>query len=317
MRDTLKLVRGSVSTKDFVPVLKCFHLYNGRIQGQNGRIAIDAPFASLGITDFTVPAERFLKAIDACDSEPDISITDSGKLSVKRKGFRATLPLGEHSAFPLAIKSGELLATGGRFISTLRELKPFISDDASRPWTNGVLLSEGYAYATNNVVLVRSPFAWDFGDINLPVYAIDELLRIGIEPDEILLDENALTFVLGEAWLRAQLLTGEWPDVAARFEDIEFGDVVPSGIIQAIEKILPFCPDPKMPEIIFSAEGVSTAAGEQMAAIEGISLPDGCYRAEVLLLALSVAQRVNFAAYPAPVAFCGNKVEGMFVGLRK
>ena len=316
MIKTLQLVRGSVSTKDFVPVLQCFHLYNGRIQGQNGRIAIDAPFDDLGAGDFTVPAERFLKAVDACDGEPQVSITAGGKLSVKRKGFKALLPLGEHSAFPLAEKDGELLATAGGILAMLRKLRPFVSEDASRPWSNGILLRDGYAYATNNVVLVRTPFAWDFDAVNLPVYAVDELIRIGQEPTEILTAEGALVFTLGDAWLRSQLLTGEWPDVAGRFEGLDFGEVVPTGLVQAIEKIMPFCPDPKMPEIVFSADGISTAEGEQMASVEGAALPEGRYRAEVLLLALSVAQRANFAAYPTPIAFCGDGIEGMFVGLR-
>lgn len=314
MNNTLRLVRGSVSTKDFVPVLQCFHFYNGRVQGQNGRIAIDAPFPNLG--DFTVPAERFLKAVDACDDAPTVALTDGGKLSVRKGKFRALLPLGEHSAFPLATKEGALLSAGGGFLPMLRKLRPFISDDASRPWSNGILLRDGYAYATNNVIMARTPFAWDFGDINLPVYAVDELLRIGEEPAELLLQESALTFVLGDAWLRAQLLTGEWPDVASRMDVLEQGAPVPDGIAAAIEKILPFCPDPKLPEIVFSKDGISTAEGEHCAAVEGITLPAGRYRAEVLLLVLTVATHMNLAAYPAPIAFEGDGVEGVFVGLR-
>lgn len=314
MKDTLHLVRGSVSTKDFVPVLQCFHFYNGRVQGQNGRIAIDAPFPAIG--DFTVPAERFLKAVDACDGAPTVTLTDGGKLSVKKGKFRAVLPLGAHSSFPLAVKDGDILATGGGFLPMLRKLRPFISDDASRPWSNGILLRDGYAYATNNVIMARVPFAWDFGDINLPVYAVDELLRIGEEPTTLLLKPEAITFELGDAWLRAQLLAGEWPDVAARMEALEHGIPVPEGLAAAIEKVLPFCPDPKMPEIVFSKDGVSTAEGDHCAAVEGMALPDGRYRAEVLLAVLAVAKTMDLAAHPAPIGFCGNGIEGIFVGLR-
>lgn len=315
MLETLRLVRGSVSTKDFVPVLQCFHLYNGRIQGQNGRIAIDAPFPNLG--EFTVPAERFLKAIDACDGEPTIKLTEGGKLSIKRGGFRAALPLAAHDSFPLAKKDGELLATGGGLLPVLARLRPLVSEDASRPWSTSILFRDGFAYATNNVILARVPFAWDFQEIALPVYAVDELLRIGQEPTELLLAPEALTFVLGNAWLRAQLINGQWPDVAGRFEGLEHGAPIPADLLLAIEKVLPFCPDSKFPEIRFSAAGVSTADGDHMAAFDGIALLDGSYRAEVLQTVLAIATHANLAAYPAPIGFAGEGIEGMFVGLRK
>jgi hypothetical protein len=226
------------------------------------------------------------------------------------------LPLADHSTFPLAVKGGELLSTGDGILPTLRKLRAFVSDDASRPWSNGILLRDDYAYATNNVVMARTAFPWSFGDVNLPVYAVDELLRIGQEPTGILQDAEALVFELGDAWLRAQLLTGAWPDVSSRFDELDAGAAVPEGLLTAIEQVLPFCPDPKLPEIVFSATGVSTTTGEHSAAVEGIELPDGRYRAEVLQLALSVAERANFAEYPNPIAFCGAGIEGIFVGLR-
>jgi DNA polymerase III sliding clamp (beta) subunit (PCNA family) len=315
MQSILNLVRGSVSTKDFVPVLQCFHIYNGRIQGQNGRIAIDAPFPDMG--DITVPAERFLKAVDACDGEPKISVTEEGKLSIKKGAFRAVLPLHDHTAFPRAEKTGEVLATCDGLIAMLRRLRPFISEDASRPWALGILLRADYAYATNNVILARTPFEWSFGDIILPVYAIDELLRIGEEPTVVLVDDTALTFEYKSgAWLRAQLLTGGWPAVENKFDDIPQLEPVPDGLREAVEKVLPFCPDPKFPLIALSANGVSTAEGEHMAAVEGIVLPEGRYRAETLLAVLEVAKRISLEDYPRPVMFSGDQIEGMFVGMK-
>ena len=43
MLDVLDFVRGSISKKDIVPILKSFHVYDGRIQGTNGRLTIDSP----------------------------------------------------------------------------------------------------------------------------------------------------------------------------------------------------------------------------------------------------------------------------------
>ena len=131
------------------------HIYAGRIQGQNGWLAIDAPCPELAGIEATVPAERFLKAVDACDGEPKLSLTDTS-MTVSRKGFKARIPLLPHDSFPCVDVSGQPDLTGIELLPTLRRLRSFVSEDASRPWSQGVLCVGNHAYATNNVILVRA-----------------------------------------------------------------------------------------------------------------------------------------------------------------
>ena len=320
MRDTLNLVRGAVSTKDLLPVLTHFHIYEGRVQGGNGRIAIDAPCPELSGFDCTVPAERFLKAVDACDGEPRLKLTDGGKLTASRGKFRATLPLADHAAFPrlgLPMTSGSYGAAEP-LLPVLRRLRPFIGEDASRPWSCGVLFRGGYAWATNNMCLARAPY--ELPEMVLPVFAVDELLRIGAEPSSVEVLENALALRFeGGWWLRCQKLEGQWPDVA-RFMPAQPPERAWAAdtLREAVRKVLPFCPDPKHPVVQTGGAGVSTLEGEMSAEVGcyGGDLPVARFRAEPLLAALDAARSIDLSAYPGACYWQGEGVEGVIVGLR-
>lgn len=320
MLKTLRFVRGAVAEKDLVPVLTHFRVYDGRIQGGNGRLSIDASCLDLKGLDITVPAERFLKAVDGCNGEPKLKITKTSKLSISHKKFKAILPLGDNESFPMNERSKGMVIVSTKtreaLLGMLRALRPFIGVDASRPWACGILLKDGFAYATNNVILCRVPIPWKIDSINLPSFAVDELLRIGEIPSCLWIDDTSITFEYEDAWLKSQLFDLEWPDIEKFFAAQTTKKVSPL-LFESIQRIIPFCPDPKFPVIKFSEEGVSTADGDMMAEVKGIKLPDAIFRAEPLLAVLSVATHIDFSTYPAPSPWKGeNGLEGIFIGVK-
>lgn len=320
MKKTLNFVKGAVSTKDLIPVLTNFHFYNGRVQGGNGRITIDAPLDLRGI-DITVPAVPFLRAIDACKGVPqELSFTKNGRLVIKRGKFRSMLPLSNPEDFPLISMdlTGHMLWKPDiDLIAALRTIRPFVGEDASRPWACGALFKDGYIYATNNVVMARIPWDMPDGSMNLPSFAIDELLRINEQPDGFMYCDTYAGFFYGDRWLRSQLFSVEWPDVAMFFESADI-DNVPQGLLEAVQKVLPFCPDSKFPTITFNEDGVHTADGDMGASVEGFDLTPSKYRAEPLEMVLSHATHIDLTKYPKPVPFKGvNGLEGVIIGLKQ
>ena len=321
MNKTLSLVRGAVSTKDLVPVLTHFHIYDGRVQGGNGRVTIDAPCSELSGFDCTVPAERFLKAVDACDGEPKLKLTDGGKLTISKSKFRATLPLANHESFPRLEQVSE--SGGGAFIqmkpllAMLRKLSAFVGEDASRPWSCGILFRDGFAWATNNVSLARVPYTSP-REFVMPGFAIDELLRMGHEPVTMMLEENSMTFSFnGDWWLRVQKLHGEWPDVSKFISDDLPAAGVDSGpLAEAVRKVLPFCPNPKIPVVQTGSEGVSTLDGEMSATCGLYELPETRFRAEPLLTVLESARYIDLSTFPGACYWRGENIDGVLVGLR-
>jgi len=316
MLKTLKLVRGAVADKDLVPVLTHFHIYNGRIQGGNGRVVLDTPCDALTGMCLTVPADRFLKAVDGCQGEPELTVTDAGALMVKRGSFKVRLPLAKQEDFPLQSHVTPELTPVPGLLGTLRRLRPFIGEDASRPWLCTVKVENGYAYATNNPVFIRIPC--ELPDMVIPVFAVDELLRIGIGPLGVYVAETSMTFDFPAGlWLQCQQVEGEWPDVARFFEEEPELQPVPAGLLEAVRRVKPFCPDAKFPEIRLGPEGVSTADGDMSAAVEGVNLPESRWRAENLELLLSEATAVDWGAWPNPCRWEGQSgAQGVAVGLR-
>jgi len=329
--DSLNFVKGAVSAKDLIPVLTHFHFYEGRVQGGNGKVTMDAP-ADIGI-DCTVPAIKFLKALNTCsDNEPvEVALTDSGKVRVKQKGFRALLPVAPHEDFPRIIIDTEVIgvkrALPSGFLSMLKVIAPFIGDDATRPWSCGAFITQTHLYATNNISLVRAPYNWptEHRHLIIPLYAVNELLRIGRDPDHFIVEETAITFFYGDRWLRTNLLGNQWPDIERMFDchnDFQ-GDTASKPLIEVVEKLIAFCPDEKQPVIHFDAEAncIHTDEGDTSATIEFEAhqqiIPEGKFRAEPLLATLRASDSIQMK-WPEPCPFINNKtgLQGMIVGVR-
>jgi DNA polymerase III sliding clamp (beta) subunit (PCNA family) len=317
MLDTLRFVRGAVATKDLIPVLTHYHISKGRIQGGNSRICIDAPIDM--DMDITVPAERFFKAIDSCEKEPTIKLTEGGKLSIKSGSFKATLPLST-DPFPLTQPTGTAYQMGEGFILALNRIRPFITDDATRPWACGALIKKGKIYATNNVILCQIDFPVSFPEeVVIPIYTIDELIRIGKNPTSIKIAENQVTFFYPEdRWLTSNLFNVKWPDLEHYFDfSIEGIPLIPTGLYSAVLKIIPFLPNSLVPTVYFKTTGVETGDGNVGATVDNILFEkDSCFNATMIIKVLEIATHLDFSPYPKPCPFSAPGVKGVVVGTR-
>lgn len=322
MLDQLKMVRGGVADKDLVPVLTHFHIYDGRIQGANGRIAIDAACEKFKDFSITVPAKKFLTAVDACSGEPKLSATEDS-LTITRGGFRARLPLAKHEDFPRAIpdETDYAFSESDGFISALSRLRPFVSDDASRMWACGILLKDGYAHATNNVVLARAPIGWSSLDdaINVPSLTVDELIRIGKDPVRVAGSNKSITFYYDDgSWLKTNVLDLGWPDISSFFSfDHDAVPPVPDGLLSAVETVTPFSADMLSPVILFGETGVSTREADSSAAFEGITLPEAAFQSKSLVPVLKVARQLDLSRWPDACPFVGEGIDGVAIGVRQ
>lgn len=321
IKDDLQIVLGAVATKELVPLLTHIHNYSehgrGRMQGTNGRVTIDS--SSSVDMYFTVPAEKYYRAIVACDDEAKLKITDNKKLSVSKGKTRILLPLASDEEFPLESPTQGKAKKLGGVLSMLNTIRPFIGDDATRPWSCGVLFHDGFAYATNNVVLVKIPFTGWKGTLTIPVFAVDELIRLDDEPFKMTADDNSVTFFYKDGvWLKSVLFSEAWPDLSTMITKCKANKntKIPELLIEAVQTILPFCPEPKFPKIKFTGDSVSTEDGDMSAQVGGFKMDECSFRAEPLLQVLGVAEYMDFSTYPQPCPFVGDGIEGVIVGLR-
>lgn len=313
----LQFVKGAVAKKDFDPTLTHFLIRGGRVWGFNGVIGLSSPIAcDLDIAPQGLP---FLKALNACEDTVTLRVADNGQLLVRSGNFRTAVNCvapEEHKALP---PSGSFVELDGSLLSAVRKLEPFIAVDASRPWACGILFRGHSAFATNNVTFLEYWLGYNFPiEVNIPTQAVRELLRIGEEPLGLQLCEDRLTFYYsGGRWLMTKLLALDWPALDKLFAMTEEAvyEPIPEGLLDAITKLKPFTDD--MGRVTFDGAGVSTGSDEGATRVDLESAPaSGSYNCDQLIALRGVATQVDFARYPKPIAFRGERVRGVIAGLR-
>jgi hypothetical protein len=316
MLATLKFVQGAVSKKDFVPALSHFRIRNGRITGFDGKLSISAPIAI--DLDCCPKAETFVRAIEACGETVAMKLNDARKLAIRSGKFRAVIETVDEANYPDVVPEGVMVAHSGELLPALRLLYEFTAEDASRPWATGVLFNGQSAFATNNVVLVEHWLGYHFPyRVNLPRYAVREVLRIGEEPENVQLTQTSMTLhYSGERWLRMQLNEDSWPDATGLLNGLPTSAApVPEGFFDALATLKPFTEGDSLGRVYVCGDRVATAM-EDGASIDVPGLPAvGCYNLRMLMLLQDVATHIGFDQYPGKVPLYGVKLRGCVMGM--
>lgn len=319
MIDDLRFVQGAIAKKDIVPALSHFRIHNGRIKGYNGKIAICSPI-ELGI-DCQPKATEFIKAIQSCDSTVHLNLTPAGRLTVKSGAFKAHIGCIAED-FPDVEPEGMTVQLPGGLLPALKMLEPMIAEDASRPWARGILFRGAFAHATNNVVICQYWLGYDFPfDLVIPHDAVNELLRVGLEPVSMQMTESSVTFHFeGNRWLRTQSASTKWPDIG-RILDKE--GVVPNDLppdfFDKLDILRPFIDE--LSRVYFVSGAMATHIDEGIGAkIEhdpayiGHFPTEGCFNLNQFRLLAKVAKQFDFNHSPA--LFFGDSLRGAIMPMR-
>jgi hypothetical protein len=319
MLNDLKLVQGAVAAKDYVPELTYFRIQDQRIYGFNGVIAISTP-TDLAVTAMP-KAKSFVKAVEKLPEGAKVvlNLTATGKLSIKAGNFRVYVEChADDQAFPHVAPAGDRVPLPGDILPILRTLAPFMGIDASRGWAMGILFKNQSAYATNNIVLVEHWLPLTFPTpMTIPSEAIKEMLRIGIEPTDIQLEANAVTFHYATgAWLRTQLNSIEWPDLSRVLDRDSAAVPIPVGFFDAVNRLDAFMDKSNRLHIRGGTLATSEIEGEGAA----VDLDDfggaGCHNLKQVAKLDSIATHMEFSAEPRPCLFFGNMLRGAIIGMR-
>lgn len=312
----LKFVQGSVAKKDYLPALTHFVIENGMVRGYNGTIALCTPIP------FDIAckpkAEPLVRAIGNCTETVRLSMTAGGRLSVRSGAFRALVECAEGPT-PHVLPAGqEAPVNGVALLAALRAVQPFIGEDASRPWCNGVLFRGPSVFATNNVALVEY-WAQETLPItvNIPRVAVKEILRIDEPPLRVQYEETSVTFHYeGNRWLRTHLLPSEWPDLSRVLDCPSNPSPVPAQLYDGLAVVKPFAD--KLERVIFRDGSLCTHSTDEEGAtyaVEGLP-PSGIYNIRMLELLNGTATAVDFTTHPKPCLFFGENIRGAIVGMR-
>jgi len=316
MLKELKFVQGAVAKKDFLPALTHFRIENGNVRSFNGTLALSSPI-NLDI-DCTPKAEPFVKAIQNCKETVTMSMTPAGRLGIKSGSFKAFIECVEEQTPHVVPEGEEFEIDGDALLKALKTISPFIGDDASRPWSNGILLKGQSAFATNNVSLIEYWIGSTFPIVcNVPKAAVREMIRIGEAPERAQVDDKSISFHYSDGrWIRAALLEIGWPDLNKVLDVQSDAKPIDERIYEALDTIKPFTDkqervyihDGKMSTTLVEGEGAS------------YDIPDfpyeGVYQLHILNLLRGTADSIDFSSYPKPCLFFGDRLRGAIIGMR-
>lgn len=312
----LKFVQGAVAKKELVPTLTHFRIENGTVRSFNGTLALCSPI-KLDI-DCTPRAEPFVKAIQNCKETVTMKMTPAGRLGIKSGSFKAFIECVEEETPHVVPEGEEFDIDGEALLKALKTISPFIGDDASRPWSNGVLLKGQSAYATNNVSLIEYWIGSTFPIVcNVPRAAIREMIRINEPPERAMVNDVSISFMYSDGrWIRTSLLDIDWPDLN-KILDVSCQATAIDGLLyEGLDTIKPFVD--KLERVYITKGVMSTTLVEGEGA--SFDLPDfpheGVYQLRILNLLKSVATSIDFTLYPKPCIFYGDRLRGAIIGMR-
>jgi hypothetical protein len=306
---------GAVAKKDLVPQMKHFKIKDGRIWAFNGNLCLSSPVAF--DIDCNPQAETLFRAIESCEEAVSLYQTPGGKLGVKSGRFRALVPCIEETTLHPEPTGVEFEIDGEALLEAFRRLEDVIGDDAARPWQAGILLKQGFAFATCNVVLVQYWLGQDFGHVvNVPGSAVREMLRIGEAPTSAQLADNTLTFHYGNhRYLITTLLPANWPDldriIEKQWNAVEFDQTV----FEAVQGLKRFVD--KAGRVYFTGDRVHTEFDPS----EGTSIEvpgmnmQGLFNYEMFMRLKGLAPYADMTHWPKPCYFQGERWRGAIVGM--
>lgn len=318
MLKELRFVQGAVSKKDLIPAMTHFRIEKGFARAYNGTLALCSPVPF--DIDCIPRAESLVKAISNCEDTILLNMTPSGRLHVKSGKYRSFVECitGET---PHVEPAGQRIDIDGEaLLKAVKIIYPFIGNDASRPFTNGMLLRGQSAFATNNVCLIEYwlgipiPFV-----VNVPRAAIKEMLRVDEAPTYLQLEPNSITFHYSDGrWIRSQLLSTDWPDLS-RILDHHCNPLpIDPSLFIALEKLGNNADGEKRVYISDGLARTHKEGSEEGAAYE-IDGPrfTGVYSIHMLSLLNGVATLADFNRYPDnPTLFFGDMLRGAIIGMR-
>lgn len=316
MLDALRFVQGAVAKRDFVPALTHFRIASGEVKGYNGAIALRCPIPlDLEATPRALP---FIRAIQTCNESTSLHLTPKGKLAVASGRFRAYIDC-LNEPYPSVEPEGARVELSPGLCEAMTTLLPFISEDASRPWSRGLLIQGQSVFATNNVTLVQywMPDACPVV-VNVPRAAVVELVRIGEDPIALQATEANVTFHFsGERWLRTQTYTTEWPNLVPILErDLSACPELTSDFWLAVNELAPFVDETGG---LYLADGLITTSlvdGEgAQAEVPGL-VASGRFNVEYLKLLEGVATHADLVAASSGALFYGESLRGAIAPMR-
>lgn len=323
-------VKNALSNRDYISHYTHFHLRGGRVYASDGALTASAPIDEK--LEHVVPAEEFDKALQIFGSDADY-IWSEDTLLVKKGKRRMTIRLLPPDQVSLLEPTAISQEVPKDFKACLKKIRPFISDDASRPWALTTWLKQDSAgkhicLATNNISVVEvsmeelSKFNSSM-DVQIPNYAIDFLLGREQSVTNIGVENNKVSFWLDDdSNVTAQLFAVKMPDQIHSILDTidDAGSecfLLTDEWREAYKSIGMLSPE----ELTIGPETMSAGRKQALLEVEVSSQPPrdpakaaSYWNPKFLGPVIDKVTHIDFGAYPKASRFHGPGIRGLIIG---
>ena len=318
MFDELRFIKSAIATKAFIPAFTHIKIKDQTVRAFDGEIAMGSPIA-IDI-DCIPKAIPFIKAIETCSGTISLSLTKTNRVSIKSGSFKAFIDCLTGETPHVTPEGEKLEIDGNEFLAVCNVLWPFIGNDASRRWTNGLYFNGDNAYVTNNIILIEHHLKSKFPIVcNIPDRAIKEIIRIGESPTCIQVTETHISFHFkGDRWLRTNLLATNWPDIGHILNKSCKTVPIVNEMFTALDAISSFSKDNS-----FYIKGNDLYSYYHNADEEGaiynvpnLNIEKGVYNLDMFMLLKDIIKHADFSLYPDATLFSGDNLRGAIIGKR-
>lgn len=307
MKNTLNFVKHGIINRQFEEQLTQVHFCGDRVQSFNGIVTMSHPCHSYG--SFSIESAKILKAFEICDWDPAINLTDNNVI-IKRGDFRLVLPYSKEYEYHEPT-GGKYQTVPEDFLDIISEFFPFISEDASRKWSQSMLVEKKHIYVTNNIILLRQPI--EMLDCVIPGPLLSVLNRIKDEPKYYTVDETSITFFYGKhKWVSCLQLAEKWPDVKSMFDWSRPDSLhkLNQVFLSAFNQVQHFCDDD-----IIKIRGGYMTSGECSVKIPGRYPAGLSFSCSQFKKIIGQFNRIGFDSYPKPMYVGDSSISGYFMGM--
>lgn len=329
--DAVEKVKNALSSKDFIASLTHFHLKGGEIHAANGAMSASCPVDEL--LEHVVPADELTKAMSILGKEAQY-LWGEEELLVKKGRRKITIRLLKPETIHLQEPVERKIEVPQDFIQRMKLIRPFLSDDASKPWALTAWLHQVQNKlvwtATNNMSVVEvdmtlaSAISYELLDIDcqIPNFALDFLIQRGEGLKYIGVTEKKVTFFFHDgSKMTTQLFVQKMPEQVSTIlhgvDDNGEGFTLTPEWREAYNSIIQLSPD----EIVMGATSMIARRRQATMEIE-VETPvpqDDAYKTsywspKFLTPVVGIADIIDFASYPKPAKFYGVGIRGLTVG---
>lgn len=318
MKEALEKVKSAVSQKDVVAHLTHYLIAGGQIVASDGRMTAGAPFPDQ--RTFLVPAEDFEKVVMRLGKDPVITLEENA-IVVKAGRYRATVRTLDPAQYHYQLPEGECLAVPGGFLDRLRAVRPFVSDNATQPWSLCVHCTHERLAAANNICAAISKDSGLPPGTNalLPIWAVDYVLSRKEGLTGLHISANSMAFRWADgSWMRTQLVAAEFPTQLDKMlgETPEPDWEIPADWREAYARVADLTDDAVRlhgDRIVGGRADRTTVEGE---AFTPVHKEDGhtTWNPKFLTPVIEAATHWKPDAYPRPAPFRGRLIFGLIMG---